>query len=134
MTNSTLLNAIVGAIVTVLTSFVPLSPILGGGVAAYLEGGDRGDAILVGALAGLIAWIPLTPLLFLGLLIAPFDFGITFVLILFGLGFVALYLVGLSALGGFIAAYIMADPRFRRSRRDEFVQTTLSEQDSDRRD
>lgn len=51
-----LADAIVGAVVTVVLSFVPLAPVLGGAIAGYLRR-DRGYR--VGALAGLLAAVPL---------------------------------------------------------------------------
>jgi hypothetical protein len=46
-------NAVIGAVVAVVSSFVPLSPALGGGVAAYLQGGTRTVGAKVGAVFGL---------------------------------------------------------------------------------
>ncbi len=64
----TLLNAVVGAVVTVVLSFVGISPVIGGGVAAYLQRGDRRDGVRVGAISGAIATVPFV-------LLAVFVFG-----------------------------------------------------------
>lgn len=37
---NTFLNALIGAAASVLLGFIPFSPILGGGIAGYLEGGE----------------------------------------------------------------------------------------------
>jgi hypothetical protein len=114
--NGTLLNAVIGAVATaVLSGFVPFAPLFGGGIAGYLEGGTRNDGLKVGAISGGIA-----------LVFAMLLFGVFF---LFGFGLVALdapaalpavgilfllfalvigliYIVGLSAAGGWIGNYV----------------------------
>ena len=112
--------AIVGAVVTIVTSFVPLSPTLGGAVAGYLRGGDANSGARIGAYAGLVASLPFALLgLFLlgGLVVVASELGLG------GLGvFVALamvfsilvsvvYLVGLSALGGYLGVRLAARER-----------------------
>ena len=52
--------AVLGAVVTVVLSFVPFSPALGGGVAGYLERGESDRTVSVGALAG---FLPAAPVL-----------------------------------------------------------------------
>lgn len=104
-------NALVGAVVTVVTAFVPFSPALGGGVAGYLQqGGDR-EGLRIGAVAGLLAAIPLLALfgllflvLFFGVAVSGevagplFVVAILLVLALFVVG----YTVVLSAVGGLV--------------------------------
>jgi hypothetical protein len=122
---STLVSALVGAVVTVVTSFVPLSPLLGGAVAAYLRGGDRSESLRVGAISGLIAAVPFAGVL--GLVFVGFGlFGIagasggmgagpglgiaTFLLIaVFVLVVAALLSAGLSAAGGYILAVVLEE-------------------------
>ncbi|WP_312854243.1 DUF5518 domain-containing protein [Natronococcus sp. JC468] len=100
-----------GGVVGVVLSFVPLSPVLGGAVAGYLEGGDTDGGLRVGALAGLVA---LVPVLFVGFaLLFVLGFGPTSPALglvgLFGLLFAAVYTVGLSALGGTIGVYVESE-------------------------
>lgn len=117
------LNALIGSVVTVVTAFIPFSPVLGGGVAGYLQqGGDR-DGLRVGALSGLLAAIPI--MLVFGLIYVVIVLGITltgevaaplFVLaILLAIAlFVVGYTVVLSAVGG-LAGAALADRERRRS-------------------
>lgn len=103
--------AIVGAVVTGVTSFVPFSPILGGLVAGYLRSGETRQGIRVGAYAGVCAAIPIgLLLLFLlgGFVITALELGLGGVgvvislVFVFSLLFSVAVLVGLSALGGYL--------------------------------
>lgn len=114
----TYLNALIGAIVTVVGSFIPFSPVLGGGVAAYLQQGTQREALRVGAISGAMASIPIA--------IAVAGFGLFFsfipvmggegaavgVFLLFFLFIFVIgiaYTVGLSALGGYAGWYLRAE-------------------------
>lgn len=114
----TWINALIGAAVTVITSFTGISPIIGGAVAGYL---NRIDGVKVGALSGVIASIPLLGLLFLvGSVFAFLPFvgpgmmngsgavvGIAgLVIIIFAFVVALLYAVALGALGGYIGQYL----------------------------
>ncbi|MCU4718686.1 DUF5518 domain-containing protein [Halapricum hydrolyticum] len=111
----TLTNAVAGGIVTVLTSFVPFSPVVGGLVSGYLQATDRTDGIRVGAYAGLVVAAPLV-LLFLFLvgaaavvatelsLAVPALVGIAGLTV--GLLVAVAYLVALSALGGYLGVAV----------------------------
>lgn len=111
---STLLNALIGGVVGVLLSFIPFSTVLGGGVAGYLEGGDWKSGGKVGAIAGLIVFVPL---LFVGLAVVVFipvtasaeaGFGVQLALwvsLLVLVLLAVLYTIGLSALGGVLGVY-----------------------------
>lgn len=110
-TPNTGLNALLGGVVTVGTAlFVPFSPVLGGAVAGYLEGGDSDAGLKVGTLAGLVATVPLLFVVLLGLAVLPVvgpdgAVGVLLVgLLLFVL--IAAYTVGLSALGGVLGTYL----------------------------
>lgn len=119
------MNALVGAAATVVLTFLPFSPVLGGAVAGYLQGGDAGDGLRVGALSGVIATLPLVLLFALvGTAVAVGAVAFTGFLgsdagWLLALGgavvvvvflFSTVYLVGLSALGGAVGAYVRDDP------------------------
>ncbi|GAA0715342.1 hypothetical protein J2744_002137 [Halorubrum trapanicum] len=120
-TEDTLLNAVIGAVASVLLSFTGISPLLGGAVAGYLNSdgtADGGDGLRVGALSGFIASIPIVGLLLLLLVVLPFlgffAFPIEIGLAvggIFVLGAIAVlggvaYTVVLSALGGLLGVYL----------------------------
>lgn len=107
--NDTLLNALIGAVVTVVLSWVPLSPVLGGAVAGYLE---ADDGLTVGAISGAIASIPLFGVLLLAVLFLPIAGGdpvfaaVGVVFVLVALVLALAYGVALGALGGVIGVYL----------------------------
>jgi hypothetical protein len=123
----TLLNALVGAAVTVVLSFVGVSPLLGGAVPGSPQRGDRMDGARVGAISGVLASIPFLLLLFLalgflgvvtGLPLGPEAFGASLIgLVVVGFGlFVALaWSVGLSAVGGYLGVYVAEETEAGRS-------------------
>jgi|GEM_PF-557057 len=110
--SDTLLNAGIGAVVTIVTSFLPFSPVLGGAVAGYLQGGTRTEGAKIGGISGAIS---LLPMLFFGFIVvlflfgaAPSEGGIAFVFLLLVVGtFVVAYTIGLGALGGYIGVYVL---------------------------
>ena len=110
MTDSRFLNAVIGAVVTLLFSFTGFSPVLGGAVAAWLEEGDRSASVTVGALSGALAFVPIV-LLFVGLAVSSIGVVASILLLLFGTLLVGGYVVGLAALGGYLAYYVMKDRR-----------------------
>lgn len=108
-------NAIVGASVTVISSIVvglgPLGPVLGGGVAGYLEGES---GVSVGVLSGVIASLPYA-------LLIPVS-GVTYTLVpeplIVGVGllvaaviFVISLLINgvLGAVGGYLGVYLRSE-------------------------
>lgn len=114
--SDTLVNALVGAVVAVVLAFIPFSPALGGAVAGYLQRGDARDGARVGGIAGAIASIPLFLLAALVFVVASFItiapagvprgafvVALLFVLVLV---FVAVYTVGLGALGGVLGVAV----------------------------
>lgn len=118
----TLANALIGALVTVLTTPVlPGAPLLGGLVSGYLQGGDREDGLIVGTYAGLIALLPLFVLVFLlgnllfflvavtgsGIISMLGGLGLVVVFVLFVGGL--LYIVLLSTLGGWLGNYLKTE-------------------------
>lgn len=106
----TLLNAVLGAAVTVVLSFLGVSPLLGGGVAGYLQRGTRADGAKVGALSGAIATLPV--LLFAVLFVGVFAVGgfpggpELFIFLLVAFPFVVVWNVGLGAVGGYLGVYV----------------------------
>jgi len=117
----TALNAVIGAVVTVATTFVPFSPVIGGAVAGYLQGADASAALKVGILSGLVATVPfLLAVPFLSALIGlPFLpilsdglgvlVGVFGVFLLFAVLTAVVYFVGLSAVGGYLGWYIESE-------------------------
>lgn len=112
-TPNTPLNALIGGVIGVVLSFIPLSTVIGGAVAGYLEGGDYASGAKVGALAGLIVLVPFVFLAGLMLFFMPMmgspGPGSTvafWVMLIFALGFAAVYIVGFSSLGGVLGAYV----------------------------
>lgn len=111
-TPNAVLNAVIGGVVTAATTIFlgPFSPVVGGSVAGYLEGGETIDGLKVGAFSGLVALVPL--LLFLPLLLFVVPVvgprgGIAFLFaMVFGLSILGAYVVGLGALGGVLGAYL----------------------------
>ena len=113
-TDNTLLNAVIGAVATIGLSFLGVSPVIGGAIAAYLEGGESGDGVRIGALSGLIASLPVAVILAAALIFLPLtgDIGVAvggfvlvFVVVAIGVGFT----VALSALGGLLGAYLKSN-------------------------
>jgi hypothetical protein len=108
---NTLLNGLVGAVVTVLTApLLPFAAIFGGGVAGYLQQGDFVEGAKVGAISGAIAAIPAFFLVWLvvGFFLLGMDpvfaLGSFFAVVVFV--FVVGYLVGAGALGGALGVYV----------------------------
>jgi hypothetical protein len=118
------LNALIGAIATFVLSWLPLSPVIGGAVAGYLEGPDTSRGLKAGAISGLIAAIPVVIIagaigaFVVGVPIlgaigsgsgAGFGIGLGLIVI-FAIGLVVglAYSVGLSAAGGYLGA-VLAD-------------------------
>jgi len=142
-------SALLGAVVTVVTSFVPVAPAFGGAVAGYLHdsGTDRGTR--VGAVSGAFASLPLAALYLFILGIFVFGSittgevaGPAFVAVLVGGIFlvIVLYTVGLSALGGYVGGRYAESRAAKRDRatdaRDEHSgidpdQTTLDDTGTD---
>ncbi len=110
---NTLLNALIGGLAGIVLSFIPFSTVLGGGIAGYLEGGDSTAGAKVGALAGIVAFVPFIFIIGIALLFIPVvsmsgvgvQLGL-WVSVLFIVLLAAVYTVGLSALGGVLGVYV----------------------------
>lgn len=109
---TTLRSGVVGGVVAVLLSFLPLSTSLGGGVAGYLDRsvGRRGTA--AGAIAGTIAAVPYL-LVGLSLVLSPAwtlpgpNLALSPALVVAGAAsFALVYAVGLGALGSLVGGYL----------------------------
>jgi hypothetical protein len=134
--SGTLTNAFVGAVVTVVVSFVPFSPVLGGAVAAYLQKGDGNESLRVGAISGVMAAAPLVLIItfvfgFLSLIPLaegePVATGFFWLILLFSAGVILVYSVGLSAAGGFVGHVILErEDRRETPRRGTRVQRDRS--------
>jgi hypothetical protein len=108
--SSLLLHALVGAIVTVVTTpIVPFAPVLGGAIAGYLDADRDESGAKVGAVSGAIALVPL-------LAVVPFLLFVVFLEPVFAVGVLAIvaivaaflfvYTIGGGALGGVAGVYI----------------------------
>ena len=135
----TWVNALIGAVVSVVFSFVPFSPVVGGTVAGYLEGGDRNRGLRVGGYAGAIAAIPLVLLVgafvvlgSFGVIVAPGEAIRTLlgILLLAALAVVVIgaYTIGLSAVGGYVGVMLAErrDERRAARRRQSINEAPLS--------
>ena len=107
--------AVLGGVSTAFLSFVPFSPVLGGGIAGFLEWHESDRTVSVGALAGVLPALPvmaLVVILFGGLMagmlavdeggLASF-FAVVAILAVF---FIAVFAAGLGALGGYLGGWI----------------------------
>lgn len=112
---NTLMNAIVGAVVMLITApLLPFAAIVGGGIAGYLQRGPSRGGAKVGAFSGALAAVPsfivvwfVIGVFMLGLTGAPFGPGFIYVIALF---IVLLgYFVGAGALGGAVGAYLQKE-------------------------
>lgn len=117
-------HALLGAVATVLLSFVPFSPVLGGGIAGYMQNEGTGRGTRVGAVSGVFASLPLLAVFALLFTVMSFGSVLTgefagplFVVVLVGgiLLVVGLYTVGFSAAGGYLGAELAASRAERRA-------------------
>jgi cell division protein FtsL len=121
-TDNSYVNALVGAVVTVLLSFIPFAPLVGGAVAGFLE---RREGTRIGVFAGVFAAIPLFLLLLLfggALTVIPIPHGgveSIVVVVLLVVFFLLLYVVVLSAVGGVVGVYLGEEFLDRRERDTE---------------
>ncbi|MFB6152438.1 MAG: DUF5518 domain-containing protein [Haloarculaceae archaeon] len=115
-------HAVLGAVTSAVLSFVPFSPVVGSGIAGYLQHREGGRSVSVGALSGFLAVAPaiaivvfVTVGIYAGLsAVGESGLGmVTAASMLLVLLFVAAYGAGLGAVGGFAGGRIAAD----RSRR-----------------
>jgi len=115
-------NAAIGAVVTIVLSFTGFSALLGGGIAGYLQRVPPKRGAKTGAISGGIAVVPILLVLGLGFwlfLLQPSALGISgglelaiILLIMFPLLFG--WIIGLSAVGGYVGAYLYWDAQSTR--------------------
>lgn len=109
---NTLMNALVGAVVMLITSpLLPFAAIFGGGVAGYLQRRSSKEGARVGAIAGAMVAVPafivtwfLLGVFVLGMPGMPFGPLSIFALVIFVV--VVGYFVGAGALGGALGSYL----------------------------
>lgn len=104
-------NALLGAVVAVVVSFVPFSLALGGAVAGYFERGESERTASVGAVSGLLAVSPVLvvlPFVLVGLVAGMLAIGqaglavVVAAALLLALMAVATIGAGIGAVGGFL--------------------------------
>ena len=132
----TWVNALIGAVVSVVLSFIPFSPVIGGAVAGYLEKGDHNQGLRVGGYSGAIAAIPLVLLAgaiivlgTFGVIVAPGEAIRTLLgILLLGVLIVVVigaYTIGLGAVGGYVGVILAERGDERRSaRRSQSIDET----------
>jgi hypothetical protein len=110
--------ATLGAFVTILLSFLPVSPAFGGGVAGYYGGSSTTQGAKLGGLSGLLAAIPLAiglGLFAVGLVLGMPDNmlvdarGVVAVSMVVAVLFTVVVSVAFSAIGGVIGVYLGRD-------------------------
>lgn len=129
---SLLVNALLGGVAAVLLAFLPFSTVLGGALAGYLQGPDRRAGLKAGALAGVVAFLPLVLVAFLVLgffVIVPSDpggpgpgagfVGFLVAFVLTAGSILGIYTVGGGALGGYVGSYLKEDRLRKVDRRVE---------------
>lgn len=105
-------NALAGAVVSIVTSSIPFSVVIGGLAAGYLQQGDSWAGLRVGLLSGLFLAVPL--FIVLGAIIAGVVAAgllVIGLLLFFGMLFSLLYAIILSALGGYVGGYLATRSR-----------------------
>lgn len=104
--------------ITIALSFTGISPLLGGGVAGYLQDESTKRGAKIGAISGALATI--SAFLILGFIATAFMAyatpsammpGGVELLIIFGLMLpvMLLWVIGLSAVGGYLGAYLKSE-------------------------
>jgi len=109
-------NAALGAVVTVLLAVTVFSALLGGAIAGYLQDVSPKRALKTGAISGLLASVPILLVLGIGLvlsLLQPSAVGVSGFLEILVVGIIfpllIAWIVGLSALGGFLGAALRGE-------------------------
>lgn len=109
---STGVYGLIGGLAGLVLSFIPLSPLLGGAIAGYLEGGEPKDGLKAGAIGGVMMFLPFVLLAFTVTFFLGFGGGAPIVFSLVGLAillFSAVYTIGLSILGGYVGTHLSGE-------------------------
>lgn len=113
------INGLIGGVVAIVFSFIPFSPVLGGGVAGYLQGTTYDAGAKAGAIAGLVAFLPFVAILGAVLLFIPVFGGFEpgpqvafWAVALFVFVVSAVYTIGLSVVGGALGVYVKEDHNY----------------------
>lgn len=93
----------IGAAVTVFASFIPFSPVLGGGVAGWLSGTDTTNGAKIGAISGGVASLVAVPFVLLAALIFSIGEMLLMLVIVF---IITLSTIAFSALGGYLGVLL----------------------------
>ncbi len=118
-------NALIGALVASLLSFIPFATVLGGLVAGYLERIDSERTVSVGALSGVLPVVPILAIvafLFVGLadgLMAVGESGFAWfaaIAVLFAALFALIVAGGLGAIGGYVGGWLAERSAERQGR------------------
>jgi hypothetical protein len=111
-------NATIGAVVTIVLSFTGVAPLVGGGVAGYLQRESPGRGLRVGAISGAVAIVPILVILAAGVALfvggaARFGIpgGLEIVVVTLIFLVLVAWTVGLSAIGGYVGALLREDAR-----------------------
>jgi hypothetical protein len=111
-------HAVLGAVATAVLSFLPFSPVLGGGLAGYLERGESDRTVSAGTFAGFLPVLPFVVILLF--LLVGLVSGLRTVdqtgaavvagaAIFFGMMFAATVGAVLGALGGYLGGKFAED-------------------------
>ncbi|MFB6284859.1 MAG: DUF5518 domain-containing protein [Halobacteria archaeon] len=111
------MDALIGAAVSFIFSFIPFSMVLGGAVSGYLH---EKDGFKIGVVSGVIAVVPVAVLIFVVVNVGFFGFilsgaphagafGLATVAVLFASVFFGLAFVFLSGVGGYIGEYLATE-------------------------
>lgn len=100
-------NALLGAAITVLVSFIPFSGLLGGGVAGYLETADSWSGAIVGLASGAILSAPIAAIaIAVAIGLAAEGLAVWGLALLVGMLFAIAFAIAIPAIGGALGSYL----------------------------
>lgn len=107
---STYADGVVGAVVTLITSFVPFSPLIGGIAAGYLSRGDPWRGARVGIVVGVLVAVPV--IVFGGVLAYGYtEAGLLWasLIVVFSAVLSAIMTLVFAAAGGYVGGYLRTE-------------------------